>query len=561
MMLVVLAASFTSCEEYAEPVDLTPTLTTSTVSNITRSEALLSGKITAPNPKIIKKFGFRYSTIASLAESTEVTVSTSASAGIFTADIRNLQPNTTYYVQTFATGGFNEVLGNILSFSTSQYEAPVVDVTTASDVTESSVKLTSTLQSDGGAGLTALGFLYRESYGTGEIPTPDINDTKNWKTSHISNLSTVKVGSAFTQTLTGLADDREYDICAFATSMGANSSAQTGYGPIMQVRTERIKLKPDPNLPEIKEITTTTANAYITLYNEGTADVTRMGLFYTTHAFSQYVESLEAEGVTVYAPDPKNAICMLTGLTPGTTYYACSVAENENGVGRSTAVQFTTLTVTYAPTLGTTSVTDITETSAHFSSAISSDGGATITAKGFCYSTKEAEPTLENSEMLRSTSAGNVIEADLTGLKRGLLYYVRSYAENENGISYGKVTNFITSTTIVPPIVSNVTLLSEEASVLELSAQILNDGNGSVSMKGFAYKIANTDQNENIVFDPNFDSPETIHIFLSDLKPDTSYTIRAFASNEAGTGYSEEYFSIHTKLGAPGEGDAIFPNM
>ena len=538
MAAIMMAGCLSSCEDYADPVMLTPTLTTNTVSAdaITRTEATLTGRIKAPNAGIIKSFGFRYSTLASLAESQTVTVNTSANVGDFTYTLTGLSPNTTYYYQTFATGGFNEVVGNTVSFKTSEYEAPSVGATSSSAITESSFTLSSQLLSDGGAGLTALGFLYRESYGTGNIPTPDINDAENWTATHIQNLSSIKIGSSFSQDITGLRDDTEYDVCAFATSMGANSSALTGYGPIIQVRTDRIRMKPEVATPVVTDVTETSANATISVISEGTEKVTKMGVFYTTHAFSQYTSALD--GITVVAVGTSEAICVLSGLTPGETYYICSFAENEVGTSYSQATSFTTKLIT-APTLGSTSVSDKTENSATFTSSITSDGGAEVTMRGFCYSTTNPNPTRDdtnNTTVVTSNDTETMFSATADNLVGGTSYYVCSFATNSKGTSYGPTDTFSTTKTEMATLssveISNITELTATA-----LATIIETGGAEVTQKGFCYSTTTRAPQLSDMSVVSTAEGNTISCELSNLDANTTYYICAFATNKNGTSY------------------------
>ena len=97
---------------------------------------------------------------------------------------------------------------------------------------------------------------------------------------------------------------------------------------------------------------------------------------------------------------------------------------------------------TEKPTVVTTDVLNVTETSAACTGNVESDGGADVTAKGVCWS-KEQNPTIEDN----STNEGGGIgtfTTELRDLASQTTYYVRAYATNEAGTAYGEEKSFTT---------------------------------------------------------------------------------------------------------------------
>ncbi|HQA76684.1 MAG TPA: hypothetical protein PLY32_06140, partial [Salinivirgaceae bacterium] len=80
------------------------------------------------------------------------------------------------------------------------------------------------------------------------------------------------------------------------------------------------------------------------------------------------------------------------------------------------------------PTLSTTVVTDITETTASSGGDITSDGGAPITARGVCWSTNQL-PTILDNKTSDGTGVGK-FSSTLSDLLPNTTYYVRAYATN-----------------------------------------------------------------------------------------------------------------------------------
>jgi uncharacterized protein (TIGR02145 family) len=90
---------------------------------------------------------------------------------------------------------------------------------------------------------------------------------------------------------------------------------------------------------------------------------------------------------------------------------------------------------TAIPLLTTTPITNVTATTATSGGNITSDGGATITVSGVCWSTT-ANPTTSDSKTTDGSATGQFV-SEITGLTAGLTFYVRAYATNSVGTAYG----------------------------------------------------------------------------------------------------------------------------
>ena len=90
---------------------------------------------------------------------------------------------------------------------------------------------------------------------------------------------------------------------------------------------------------------------------------------------------------------------------------------------------------TTIPILTTSPITNMTATTAMSGGNITSDGRATITACGVCWSTT-ANPTISDSKTTDGSATGQ-FESEITGLTPGLTFHVRAYATNNVGTAYG----------------------------------------------------------------------------------------------------------------------------
>ena len=137
----------------------------------------------------------------------------------------------------------------------------------------------------------------------------------------------------------------------------------------------------------------------------------------------------------------------ITGLSPGTGYYVRAYATNIEGTSYSISeLVLTPLTVTQA-SLATLAPESITPTSVVSGGDINNTGGGEILEKGICWST-DPSPTIENSRAIAGAGSEN-FTIKLTSLDPGKTYFLRAYAINSAGVSYGPEISFSTPASLV----------------------------------------------------------------------------------------------------------------
>ena len=259
----------------------------------------------------------------------------------------------------------------------------------------------------------------------------------------------------------------------------------------------------------------------------------RKGLCWATYHFPNYFSSHTDEG-----GGNASFTSVITGLRPNTTYNYRAYAKNPVGTGYGEEMQFTTLEEEEGeiPTVLTTPATDITKTSAVCGGVIVSDGEQEIMEKGVCFSTN-SEVALNNAHMICTGSS--TYTCTLTGLGQGTTYYIRAYAINRKGISYGEILSFTTlvDTYEIPTV---VTLPADyvASTLANAVGLITNDGGLTIQEKGFYYGTSpnlTTESNKILNNTTNYEFVNT----LWPLTPNTTYYYKAYAKNAQGTGYGE----------------------
>jgi len=233
---------------------------------------------------------------------------------------------------------------------------------------------------------------------------------------------------------------------------------------------------------------------------------------------------------------------ILEGLNPETTYFVRAYAEKVSGISYGNEISFTTNSeFVVLPTLSTLAVTNVTDSSANSGGNISDNGGGHIFERGVVWSF-DPDPTIDIyiGKTFDGTGTGTFIST-LSNLNPESEYFVRSYATNIAGTALGEVMFFETGSppiyipTVVTDIVTDIT-----ATTALSGGDVVNDGGGEIYIYGLVWSetsnpslINNDGYTEEYVEGMSFDSE------MTDLSPSTTYFVRAYAQNIAGTGYGD----------------------
>jgi len=138
---------------------------------------------------------------------------------------------------------------------------------------------------------------------------------------------------------------------------------------------------------------------------------------------------------------PGSFISQLTGLTPSTTYFVRAYATTRFGTEYGNEIGF--VTATDLPTLTTSNIANITATTVVSGGTISNEGGSPIIARGVVWSTTVNSTVTLSSKTSDGAGGGNY-SSTITGLSPGTQYYLRAFATNSTGTSYGNEIAFET---------------------------------------------------------------------------------------------------------------------
>lgn len=239
---------------------------------------------------------------------------------------------------------------------------------------------------------------------------------------------------------------------------------------------------------------------------------------------------------TVYQGDEPGATftVRLGGLDYATKYYARAYAMGEGGTIYGDQMEFTTRPV--VPTLTTVDATNITGNSASTGGSVTVSGGATVTARGVVYGTEE-NPTIDGLKTSNEDGMGDFV-SELTDLLGNTTYYVRAYASNAAGTGYGPQVSFTTLVDL--PAVTTLAAVDVTKTSATLAGDITYDGGGAITERGLVWSAnpaPTTD--DNVITDAAADTG-AFTASLDQLELSTTYYVRAYAKNSAGTNYGNE---------------------
>jgi hypothetical protein len=201
------------------------------------------------------------------------------------------------------------------------------------------------------------------------------------------------------------------------------------------------------------------------------------------------------------------------------------------------------------PTVSAPTSTNITTNSAVLGGNVTSDGAATITARGIVYASTalNSDPQLggANVTMLPASGTTGVFTVNAGGLSPGTSYSFKAFATNSAGTTYTSPVSSFTTSPLIPvaPSVNSPTASDLTTTGATLGGNVASDGGATVTSRGIVYSVSAINS------DPLLGGPGVTTLFASGtigiftvpatgLIPGTPYSFRAFAINNAGTGYT-----------------------
>jgi len=266
--------------------------------------------------------------------------------------------------------------------------------------------------------------------------------------------------------------------------------------------------------------------------SDGGASVTSRGVCWnTTGQLNQLGSNYQSSGSGT-GPFTVN----INTLNSGTTYYFQAYATNSQGTSFGSQLSFTTSVPVVDPNVSTLSYSGVTQSAATCGGNVISEGTYPVVSRGICYSSSNSVPTTSNSTATNGSGSGDYT-CNLSGLISSTRYYYRAYATNsQNTTIYGSVSYFDTLASIVLPSVSTLAVWNIEEINAISGVNVTSEGTYSVTGKGICYAAAPNSSptiSDTTAYGGN--GVGSVTLGISGLTANTTYYVRAYATNSQGT--------------------------
>lgn len=358
-----------------------PTVSTSSISSITANSATGGGNVTADGGASVTERGIVYATTQNPTTSNSK-VASGSGTGSFTANMTGLAANTTYYVRAYAINSAGTAYGSQVSFTTS-------------------------------SGSTSI-----------NLPV-----TQNFASTMPTGWTTQNTGTSITE---------RWSMSNTANAGGTAYEAKCTYQNVNPGTTRLIT--PAVNTVGVSQVTMSFRHM-LDAYSTGVTlrvQTSNDKVTWTNSTWSVATTSTNIAASTV-------TVNITSNLNSANTYFALVAEGNLYQIDYWYVdnISITAGTTGTPPTVTTTAVSNITASSATSGGNVTSAGSATVTERGIVYATTQ-NPTTANAKVVSGSGTGS-FTANISGLAASTTYYVRAYAINSAGTSYGSQVSFTTT--------------------------------------------------------------------------------------------------------------------
>ena len=482
-----------------------PTVITAEVSNIAARTAQCGGEVMNEHGANVTQRGVCWNTTGNPIITDSYTTD-GIGLGEFVSTMNVLTPNTQYYVRAYATNSVGTAYGAVRSFTT-LCDLPEVTTTQPTNVASTAFTCGGNVVAMNSATLSARGVCWNT---TGNPTVTDSHTTDG------------TAAGSFTSSVTGLEPATQYYVRAYATN-----AVGTAYGETY-IKTTMNDI-PIVVTADVSDIAARTAQCGGEVVNEHGAAVTERGVCWNTTGNPTIADShtTDGNGLGEFAST-------LNELTPNTQYYVRAYATNSVGTAYGEERSFTTLCD--VPEVTTTQPADMTSTSFTCGGDVIATNCDDLTARGVCWNTT-GNPTVDDSHTTDGNTAGG-FTSSVTGLECGTTYYVRAYATNSAGTSYGEEYEVTTLAPTIPDVATLSATLYNGLNMIVIS-EVTSENCEAISPRGICYS---TSPNPTVsdLHTNHFIGLGTINDTIIELNTGTTYYVRAYATNSLGTAYGEE---------------------
>jgi len=317
------ALLMTSCKEDTLPTNVYPDFTTGSYSDITRTSAVLHGRIIPIEGQVYTQYGIMVSRFPSMAEPEILPFTSDVQESVL---VSGLLPGTNYYYAPYAISGSTIAMGDVNMFQTLVTSAPSFSTISLSKSSSpyTSLKVSSKLDDIGSTtNMMLSGFIYKETKGTisDEALTLGREDVVR-----VPSDNNPKDGETMTLVIPDLEPGKRYAVRAYGVAGGV------GYSDITYLTTETTT---DPTMSsvEFQQVTDFQVGLKARLITQGNQPIVEQGFCYTLTPGDNFVLGNGVIQIIGEERDEAGSTVVVGSLEveEDVTYYVRAYAKNSLG--------------------------------------------------------------------------------------------------------------------------------------------------------------------------------------------------------------------------------------
>jgi hypothetical protein len=499
-----------------------PTITTIAASQISHNEAISGGNINNDGGANVISRGSVWSMEQSPSfESNQGFTIDGSGVGVYSSTLTELTAGSTYHVRAYATNSVGTAYGADLSFSTLG-QAPLCETQPASNISTTAATLNGNVNAYNSSTIVTFEYGTTTSYGQ-TITATQSPVTGNTMTNVSANISGLTLGITYhfrVKTVNGLGTVFGSDLSFETLGQSASSVAQSA----TNVST-----------------TAATLNGTVNANNSSTTVTFEYG------TSTNYGSTAIATQSPVTGSSVTNVNVNILGLAAGTTYHFRIKTVNSGGIVYSNDLTF--ITLGSAPLGITQAPTNISTTGATLNGTVNANYLSTTVTFEYGTNIDYGSTAIATQSPVSGNNITNV-NVNISGLSLGTIYHYRIKAVNTIGTTYGSDLIFTTVNfpTLITTAINNVTINSAYS-----GGNIISDGGSPVTARGICWSTSINPTNALSTKTIDGSGTGTFVSSFTGLLSNTTYYVRAYATNIAGTSYGDE-ISFTT---APGIDDLL----
>ncbi len=228
VLMAIIAIGLTTCKK--EKIDVPTVKVFEGAITINYTKASVSAEVTDQGGAEVKSRGFAYGESGGAMD----TIFCGSGTGVYSAELTNLEPNTTYVYEAFAknTGGFGT--SGKVTFTTKDNEKPTVKTNEVKDedVTTTTASVSGIVTDDGGTQIIERGVCWSTNH------NPTLND---------NHLPAGGDLGEFTCDLINLSANTKYYVCAYAKNSKGPAYGEEKYFTTKPLQTYTIEVSANPS--------------------------------------------------------------------------------------------------------------------------------------------------------------------------------------------------------------------------------------------------------------------------------------------------------------------------